>query len=208
MTLTITPYELGPFATNTYLVAAGASCWVVDPTWAVGVVLDDIAAGKLALERILLTHGHCDHIAGIGEVKRVFPAVPVCCPAGDAAMLADPMANLSGTFGLPLTFAPPDELLHPRDGLALGHTRWEVLDTSGHTPGGVSFHCPAEKVVLTGDALFAGGVGRTDFPGGDWQLLAANIRRNLLTLPAETAVYPGHGPNTTIGREKTDNPFL
>ena len=123
-------------------------------------------------------------------------------------MLTDATANLSGPFGMPITVAPADELINPGDELAMGELTWRVLDTSGHTEGGVSFHCPAAGVVITGDALFAGGIGRTDFPGGDMQRLADSIRNNLYTLPPETKVYPGHGPESTIGNEKRLNPFV
>jgi len=101
-----------------------------------------------------------------------------------------------------------DELLKPGDTLTMGEVTWNVLDTSGHTKGGLSFYCPQESVVMTGDALFCGSIGRSDIPDGDGELLIENIRNNLMTLPDNTRVLPGHGPETTIGAEKRSNPFL
>ncbi len=208
MTLRIDTLVLGPFETNCYLMRDDERCWVVDPGMWPGPLLDFLTAAGVGPETILLTHGHGDHIAGLAELVQHFPAATVLCPAGDADMLSDPQANLSAPFGMPITSPPPDKLIRPGDSLSLGETSWAVLDASGHTPGGVSFYCASEGVVVTGDALFAGSVGRTDVPGANSGRLMANIRQNLLSLPDDTRVLPGHGPETTIGRERRTNPFL
>jgi glyoxylase-like metal-dependent hydrolase (beta-lactamase superfamily II) len=156
----------------------------------------------------VLTHGHCDHIAGIADLRSAVGQVPVWCPADDAHMLCDAEANLSAPFGFPMAVPPPDEVFRAGQTLTLGESAWDVLDTSGHTAGGVSLYCRQAEAVFTGDALFAGGIGRTDLPGGDEARLIANIRGALLALPDRTAVYPGHGPATTVAVERKTNPFL
>jgi glyoxylase-like metal-dependent hydrolase (beta-lactamase superfamily II) len=123
-------------------------------------------------------------------------------------MLSDAAFNLSAPFGLPIVAPPPDELIEPGEVIEIGPSRWEVLDTSGHTPGGVSFYCAAAGVVIVGDALFAGSIGRCDIPGASEQRLLRNIREKLLSLPEATRVLPGHREETTIGREKRTNPYL
>jgi glyoxylase-like metal-dependent hydrolase (beta-lactamase superfamily II) len=198
---------LGPLETNCYLLRAGTDCWVVDPAWP-GVLPGRLRRAGLAPGRILLTHAHADHTAGAAELKGAWPDCRLCCPAGDAELLQDPAGNLSALLLLPLEIPPADELLRPGQTLELGRVRWEVLDTSGHTPGGVSYYCAQAGVVLTGDALFAGGIGRTDFPGGDASRLIGNIRRRLLVLPDATKVLAGHGPASTIGVERRTNSFL
>ena len=201
---------LGEFQTNSYLLSPSgqAESWVVDPGLDAGGLLERLTERRLRVARIVLTHGHADHIAGVGDVKRLFPQAVVTCPAGDAEMLGDPRLNLSAMFGLPLTAPAAEQLVHPGDELTLGSTRWRVLDSSGHTPGGVSYYCAEAGVVLAGDALFAGSVGRCDFPGSDYGRLIDNIRRHLLTLPPETRVLSGHGPETTIAAEARGNPYL
>jgi len=208
MTLQIDTLVLGPLETNCYVLRSGGDCWVVDPGMWPGPLLEFLSAEAIEATAILLTHGHGDHIAGIATLKERFPAARVVCPAGDAGMLTDANANLSAAFGTPITAPPADELIRPGQSLALGGTNWTVLDTSGHTPGGVSLHCAGEKVVITGDALFAGGIGRSDIPGADGGRLLSNIRNNLLVLDDETRVLPGHGPETTIGDERRVNPFF
>lgn len=208
MSLEIRTLVVGPFQTNCYLLRSDEAWWVVDCGLFPDALLRALAEAHAAPERILLTHGHVDHVGGAADVKQACPGATLCCPAGDAHMLADCQANLSGPFGLPMTAPPADELLAVGQNLDLGRTTWTVLDTSGHTPGGVSFYCPAERVVLCGDALFLDGIGRTDLPGASEKRLRENIRDNLLTLPEATAVLPGHGPATTIGRERRANPYV
>ena len=198
---------LGPLGANCYVLRADGDCWVVDPGWP-GVLPQWLAQAGAAPSRILLTHGHGDHIGGAAELKQAFPQALLCCPADDAAMLANPELNLSSLFFLELVAPPADELLQPGRALALGHTNWLVLDTSGHTPGGVSFYCAEAKTVLTGDALFEQSVGRTDFPGASSSRLIGNIFKSLLSLPDDTKVLAGHGLSTTIGDERLRNPYL
>ncbi len=194
-----------PLETNTYVLRSGEAWALVDPGWLPAGALARLAPGRGV---ILLTHGHGDHIAGAADVKAACPGTPLICPAGDAAMLTDPMLNLSRPFGMDVDAPPADELIRPGEEVAVGESRWRVLDTSGHTPGGVSFYCEAAGVVICGDALFAGSIGRTDIPGADEGALLRNIREHLLRLPDDTRVLPGHGPETTIAREKRTNPFL
>jgi glyoxylase-like metal-dependent hydrolase (beta-lactamase superfamily II) len=206
--MTIDTLVLGLLETNCYVVRDGADCWVVDPGLDAGPLMRFLADSGASVSRIILTHGHGDHIAGVNDVKAAHPSAVITCPAGDADMLTDPRANLSAPFGFAVSCPPADETVAPGDVLALGASRWDVLDTSGHTPGGVSLYCAEQAVVITGDALFAGSIGRTDIPRGSASRLLRHIRENLLTLPDETAVLPGHGPRSTIGAEKRTNPFF
>jgi len=208
MPVEIVTFEVGPFLTNTYVVRAGDACWVIDPGIEPGALVDFLTREAIVPDRVVLTHGHCDHIAGIPNLRGSVGPVEVWCPAADAPMLSDATLNLSAPFGQPMAFDPPDQVFHPGQTLTLGELAWTVLDTSGHTPGGVSLYCISEGIVFTGDALFAGSIGRTDLPGADGAGLVAHIREALLTLPAETTVYAGHGPATTIGAERQHNPFL
>jgi len=201
------------FQENAYLLwaAEGGGCWVVDP----GLppqpnhIINFVSRLSLQPAAILLTHGHADHIAGVGPLRRCWPDVPVYIGRPDRGMLGDPQKNLSAWLGVPVTTGVIDALpLEPQRELKLAGVPWQVLDTSGHSPGSRSLHCPSERLVIVGDALFAGSIGRTDLPGGDGQQLVANVRRHLLSLPDQTRVLAGHGPETTIGAERRANPFL
>lgn len=204
------------FGENAYVVSTRSEDghtvgWVIDPSFppAVEELLGYVAAEKIAVEKILLTHGHGDHIAGVDVVHRAHPCAQVGIAPADQPMLGDARKNLSAMFGMELAIeAPVDLALTSETTLTLGPLSWRVLDTSGHSPGGISLYCAKAGVVFTGDALFPGSIGRTDFPGSNGRQLVANIRRHLLTLPDETAVYAGHGPATTIGIERKSNPFL
>jgi hydroxyacylglutathione hydrolase len=210
MPVTIETVVTGPMGVDTYVICCDQQCVVVDPGGMAGLdpLPELLARRELVPDEIWLTHGHGDHIAGITALRELFPDATICCPTADAAMLDDPALNLSSGFGLLVRAPQADRLVSPGETLTVGQSQWTVLDTSGHTPGGVSYYCPAAKAVLVGDALFAGSIGRTDFPGADQEQLLGNIATALLSLPSETAVLPGHGPASTIGREKTSNPFL
>jgi len=185
--------------------------WVVDPSFPPqpDAVVSYLRRHDIRLERIIITHGHGDHIAGIDRIAEAHPEAVLHVAEEDRHMLTDAEANLSAPFGVSLVVRTPvGDTLEPGRTLTLGRTNWRVLDTSGHSPGGRSLYCPEAGVVVVGDALFAGSIGRTDFPGSDHHRLIDNIRRNLLTLPPETVVYSGHGPTTTIGNERKFNPFL
>ncbi len=206
--LEIETFVLGPLQTNTYLLRSGDACVVIDPGMEPEPLIRYLLDEQIEPDRIWLTHGHGDHIAGVDALKSEFPEIRLCCPAGETGMLSDADANLSAPFGLNVTCSPADQLLEPGTAQMIGQTAWQVLDTSGHTAHGVSFYCSQGSVVLTGDALFASSVGRTDIPGADMKQLITNITEQLLVLPDNIRVLPGHGPPTTIGIERRTNPFI
>lgn len=200
---------LGPFETNCYVVRFPGSdeCWIIDASYEPADLIDAVRRDGLKPVELILTHAHCDHIAGVHEVMRAFPGLPIAVHEAEAEWLGDPLLNLSAMTGMPVTAPSPDRLLRGGEDLTLSGQTWRVLHTPGHSPGGISlWHAPS-RTLIAGDALFAGSIGRTDFPGSDHEQLIRSIREKLYTLPDETRVYPGHGPSTTIGREKRSNPF-
>ncbi|HZW08723.1 MAG TPA: MBL fold metallo-hydrolase [Phycisphaerales bacterium] len=203
-------FALGMWETNCFVlwVEGSPACWIVDAGFEPDPLVEFARREGLSPEALVLTHAHVDHIAGVSAVRAAFPGLPVWIHGAEAAWLASPMLNLSEAAGVPLTAPGPDATLEHGQELDLAGSRWRVLHTPGHSPGGVALYCEGGALLLGGDALFAGSVGRTDLPGGDFETLAASIRTRLYTLPDETRVLPGHGPPTTIGREKRANPFV
>jgi hydroxyacylglutathione hydrolase len=200
-----------PFEENTYIVwqPPRADAFVFDPGLDPDAILAFLRDQELIPAAILNTHGHADHIAGNAALKEAFPDAPLIIGAGDAAMLSDAEANLSAGFGLAVVSPAADRTVRGGDVIDAAGLRLEVLSVPGHSPGHVVFLLRGEPHRLFGgDVLFRGGVGRTDFPGGDGPGLLEGIRRKLFTLRPDTVVYPGHGPVTTIGHEKRTNPFL
>jgi glyoxylase-like metal-dependent hydrolase (beta-lactamase superfamily II) len=204
--------ESAPFAENSYILWRDGStdALVVDPGFEPDAILAELATHGLTVVAILNTHGHSDHIAGNEAMKQAFPDAPLLIGRNDAPLLLDPRANLSGLFGEALISPPADRLLDEGDVLELAGFQFEIREIPGHSPGSVVFvgqgHEPA--FVIGGDVLFAGSVGRTDFPGGDPRTLFSGIRAKLFPLPDATIVLPGHGPPTTIGAERVSNPFV
>lgn len=201
-----------PFEENTYIahLASRGDALIVDPGFQPERIVAYLDENDLAPAVFLNTHGHSDHIAGNAALKERWPEVPLVIGAGDAAMLCDPDLNLSGLAGLRLVSPPADRTVGDGDVVTAAGFRLEVLDIPGHSAGHVVFVWkePTPAVVFGGDVLFAGSIGRFDFPGGNEQQLLDGIRTKLFPLPDDTLIYPGHGEPTTIGQEKRWNPFV
>ena len=204
--------ESAPFGENTYVLRrpGDPACLVVDPGFEPEAVIEWIKTHALVPAAILLTHGHSDHIAGNACLREQWPDLPILIGRDDASKLTDPAGNLSGAFGLALISPPADQMLLEGDTLALAGFSITVAAIPGHSCGHVVFRIDdsSPRLVFGGDVLFHEGIGRTDFPDGDFEALAAGIRRALYTLPDDTIVFPGHGGPTTVGHERRHNPFV
>ena len=207
----IARFILGDFETNCYIVRADGSavdCVVIDAGLDSEELVESLVEHKWNPVAVILTHGHIDHIAGLEALRRQFPAIKVYVHRLDAAMLANPKANLSSLMQGSYRAQPADVLVDNGDVIEEAGLRLEVLHTPGHTPGGICLYARRDGLAFVGDTLFAGSIGRTDFPGGDMDQLIRSIKTKLLTLPDDTTIYPGHAMRSTVGREKRANPFL
>jgi hydroxyacylglutathione hydrolase len=216
----IAGFPAGSFAANCYLVApeAGAECLIIDPGQDAEPGIDEVIAKyRLRPVAVLATHGHLDHIWSIAPVCGA-RGIPAYIHPADRALLTDPARGLSLAPGQQLfgglTLAEPEDVLELADGMTidLAGLHLVVGHAPGHTPGSVTFGLPSaaadQDTLFTGDLLFAGSIGRTDLPGGDYPTILDSLARVCLPLPDETIVLPGHGPRTTIGEERATNPFL
>jgi glyoxylase-like metal-dependent hydrolase (beta-lactamase superfamily II) len=200
-----------PLDENTYVarLANRNDAIVVDPGFEPNLILDYLSREKLDVAAILNTHGHGDHIAGNAAIKQAFPNAPIVIGELDAPMLSNPMLNLAAMAGARVTSPPADRLVNDGDVVEAAGIRLDVRHIPGHSPGHVVYVCHenAPPIVLGGDVLFAGSVGRCDLPGGSMQTLIAGIRQKIFTLPDGTCVFPGHGPQTTVARERQFNRY-
>ena len=215
----IVGFPAGPWQTNCWVIAPGPGeqCIVLDPGHGATEPLDDVLERyRLRPVAVLLSHGHVDHIWSVVPVCGA-KGVPALIHPADRAMLADPAAAMGAPPGTPilgrLDWSEPDDVRELTDGetLELAGLSLRVDTTPGHTPGSVTFTVPGDGDAgefFSGDLLFAGSIGRTDLPGGSWEQMQESLARVPLSLPDETVVRPGHGPDTTIGRERATNPFL
>ena len=199
---------VGMVGTNCYVAANQMSkeAGIIDPGDEAKRIDRLIKENGYEPQAILLTHGHFDHVMAVDALSAEY-GLKVFAHELERETLEDPEMNVSGMMGRTMTFHATD---YVRDGelLNLAGYTFQVLLTPGHTRGGVCYYLASENVLFSGDTLFAGSVGRTDFPGGSMGVLVGSIREKLLTLPDETIVYPGHMESTTIGAERTGNMFL
>ena len=217
-------FPAGPWQTNCWVVApaAGEECVVIDPGYDAEGPLDAILEEhRLRPVAVLLTHGHVDHTWSVVPVCGA-KGIPALMHPADRSMLLDPGVAIGAPPGTPilgrLDWAEPDDVRELKDGevLELAGVKLRVDETPGHTPGSITFRSVDSNVAnatggmdyFSGDLLFAGSIGRTDFPGGSFEQIQESLQRVALALPDETVVRPGHGPDTTIGRERVSNPFM
>jgi hydroxyacylglutathione hydrolase len=210
----IAGFPAGSFAANCYIVASepGAECLIIDPGQDAEAGIEELVAKyRLRPAAVLATHGHIDHIWSVAPVCGA-RNIPAYIHPDDRGLLSDPARGISLLAGQQLfggiTFTEPDDVLELADGmtLELAGISMVVDHAPGHTPGSVTFRLP--DTMFTGDLLFAGSIGRTDLPGGDYQTILDSLARVCLPLPDDTVVLAGHGPQTTIGAERATNPFL
>jgi len=202
---------LGMYETNCYVLRQDENahhCVIIYPGLGVEQLLDFLAENNLDPVAIVLTHGHIDHAQGVATLREKYPDIKLAIHALDADMLTDPQGNLSAMMGENFTTAPAEMILEDQALFEHSGVTLTVLHPPGHTPGGICLYSQADGIVFTDDTLFTESVGRSDFPGGSHSQLIASIKDKLFTLPDDTVVYPGHGPQTTIAHEKTGNPFL
>lgn len=209
MTLTLDRYAVGPLMANCYVLADPESrrAVVVDPGDEGERLRDALERERLRLEAIWLTHAHFDHVGGV-DALRAGLDVPVLLHPDDR-VLYENAAQAAQRWEIPFRQpTAPTTDVSAGERLEFAGREVRCLFTPGHAPGHLAFYLPSEGFVLSGDALFQGSIGRTDLPLGNHEQLLSSIRRELLTLPEDTVVYPGHGPETTIGLERRHNPFL
>jgi glyoxylase-like metal-dependent hydrolase (beta-lactamase superfamily II) len=205
---------VGQIQTNCYIIGdeqmrQGA---IVDPGGHADAILRAVDKHKLDVRFVFNTHAHFDHMLANADVMRMLgqrqQTPPELVVHPDAVPLLEQDGG-AGWFGMFATPSPkPDRLIEEGDTLLLGTISMHILHTPGHSLGSVCLHCASEQALFDGDVLFQRGIGRTDLPGGDWHTLMHSITGKLFCLPDKTTVYPGHGPPTTIGQERTGNPFV
>jgi glyoxylase-like metal-dependent hydrolase (beta-lactamase superfamily II) len=198
---------VGPFASNCYIVGSESSKRgiIIDPGAEANVILNTVEKLGLTIPLIVATHTHIDHVGALVPVKdRTGAEFALQGTAKGPGVLSQMLSSMAG--GSMSQLPKPDRLLKDGDTIDVDDLHFTVLHTPGHSPDGISLY--GHGIVFTGDALFNYGIGRTDFPGCSYDQLMESIQNKLMTLPDDTAIYPGHGPSSTIGEEKKGNPFL
>ncbi len=209
---------VGPLDVGCYILSNdNKEAIVIDPGGDADKIIKFLGEHDLRPKYLINTHGHGDHIGANKALKDLFPEMKICIHKADEEMLTNPFKNLSALGGFEskdyICKSPPaDRTLEEGDTITLEGIKLEVLHTPGHTPGGICLLNRSQDkksdILFSGDSLFRCSIGRTDFPGGDYQTLIESLKEKILTLKGDTVVYPGHGPTTTIGYEKDNNPYL
>jgi glyoxylase-like metal-dependent hydrolase (beta-lactamase superfamily II) len=206
VSIEIEKFITGPLETNTYVVSdARSTALIIDPSSQADAVIDFCTHHSLLPGAIVLTHAHFDHCLGINQVREQFPGLDVYVHPEERPLLVDAELNGSYLIGTPFRFTEKTVALN-EGAMCIGDFDFSVLHVPGHSPGGCAL-C-FDMNCICGDAIFAGSIGRTDFPGGSYSLLLDSIREKIFTLPDQTVLWPGHGGRTTVGREKRMNPFF
>lgn len=199
--------QVGILGVNCYIIGDPEETFIIDPGGDADQICDYVDKQGYKVKYIILTHCHFDHVLGAKDVQTKTGAEIVAC-ASEAENLANCAINMSSRFTrTPITLAA-DRLVSEGEKLTSGSDTFEVIETPGHTSGGMCLYCQNEKMLISGDTLFCESVGRSDFPTGDQNTLLSSINEKLFVLPDETRVYPGHEQETTIGHEKQFNPFI
>lgn len=206
-------FALGQWMTNAYVIhrrghAPNDPCWIVDAGYQPGPMIDYLKRHCLSPEQVILTHGHLDHIGGLSELRQIWPEIPILIHRAEKDFLTDPMLNLSAMLDEETIAPPATGLIEHGQKLTLLDWVFDVRHTPGHSPGGITLYQLDHELAIVGDTLFAAGIGRYDFPASDGHALMKSIRQQIMTLPDETRVLPGHGPETTVGQERQSNPYL
>ncbi|MEH7524860.1 MBL fold metallo-hydrolase [Bacillus sp. JJ1503] len=201
---------LGPLQTNCYILSKENNiCLIFDPGEESDKLSSYIQKAKLKPVAIILTHAHFDHIGAVDDIREEYN-IPVYIHEKEADWLLDPALNGSSRYEMipNISGKPADIIINNEQEIRIGDFTLQIYETPGHSPGSISIYIKDSGLVVAGDALFYGSIGRTDLPGGNHQQLLNSIHNKLLGLPEETIVLPGHGPATTIGQEMDTNPFL
>ncbi|MEX2215102.1 MAG: MBL fold metallo-hydrolase [Phycisphaeraceae bacterium] len=212
----IQTFTLGEWMTNCFVLheerpavqGQRRPCWIIDAGFQPEAMTAYIKRNDLEPKAVLLTHGHLDHIAGLIALRMYWPDLPILIHESEESFLVDPLLNLSVVLEEPIIVPAATGFLKHGQEMTIAGKKCKLRHTPGHSPGGITFYFPDERLAIVGDTLLAGGVGRADFPTSDHDLLFKSIRDQLLTLPDDTRILPGHGPQSTIGQERKFNPFL
>jgi hydroxyacylglutathione hydrolase len=202
---------LGEYENNCYILRKSeesSNCLIIDTSLPDPKLVNFLKRYNLNPVATIITHGHADHIIGLRELRKNYPDMKVYIHELDQYMLTDAELNLSALVGKDFKTAAADVIVDDGDMIEIAGLKLEVLHTPGHTQGGICLYSQEDAVLFSGDTLFSGSIGRSDFPGGDMEQLIKGIKAKLLTLPEDTKVYPGHGSATTIKREKKLNEYL